>query len=512
MNVINQPNREIIKKLGNQVFIPGKKYRLNRYVVEERFEDKIVLYNGFNQALMDVNEEEYNNCINLVKNIDYVDFFFRNYFVVPEDYDETATLRNLMEAKRTKIDENYLKNTRLYTILPTTGCNARCFYCYEMGVKTKVMSKETAEKIATLIVKRYNEQQQSNSKSKNIPVKLHWFGGEPTMNVSVIDYICEILKANNVQYIGDIVSNGYLFDAELSKKARELWKIDAIQITIDGTEEVYNKTKAYVYKDDPNPFATVIGNIKNLIANGIRVTIRVNVDLYNAEDVKKLVPQIRETFGPEKLLSMYAYPIFEGHGIKRTEEHLKQTVDKLEEIDQILEYYGFFSPTRSDNSIHTHHCMSDGGEALVFAPDGSMGLCEHYVDSEFIGHIDDPENLDMEIVKKFWERVEDSEVCNECIDYLNCIRLSMCESLRNCNEQVRRWRCNQLKRKIRVRVKEYYNNLNNQRNQRNQRNQNNQRNCCRNQSNLEKDINEIKDSLKVLHNKVDTVFKLLNNR
>jgi radical SAM protein with 4Fe4S-binding SPASM domain len=499
MNVINQPNQEIIERLGGiQILVPGKNYRLNKYVVEERVDDRVVLYNGFNRALIDMNEEEYNNCISITRDLDYVDFFFRNYFVVPDDYDERAEIEKVMEGKRSQIDENYLKNTNLYTILPTTGCNARCFYCYELGTKTKVMTKETAEKIATLIVRRYKEKIRQNPDNRD-KVKLHWFGGEPTLGANIIDHICEILVANNVPFIGDIISNGYLFNPELSKKARELWKIDNAQITIDGTEEVYNKTKAYVYKDDPNPFKTVIGNIRNLISNGIRVAIRINVDLYNAEDVKNLIPQIKSEFGPENLLSMYAYPIFEGHGIKRTPEHLKQTIDKIEEIDQVLEDYGYSSGTIG-GGLSSHHCMADGGNALLFSPDGNIGLCEHYVDKEFIGHIDDPDNLNMEIVKKFWEREEDLEICSSCPDYLDCIRLSMCEDLRVCNEEIRRWRTNQVRRKVRNTVKRYYEEIRNKENNR-----------CQNSS-VEGDLAEIKESLRILHNKIDTIFRYLNNQ
>jgi sulfatase maturation enzyme AslB (radical SAM superfamily) len=36
-----------------------------------------------------------------------------------------------------------------YNILTTTGCNARCFYCFEEGVEIKTMSSRTAEQVAT---------------------------------------------------------------------------------------------------------------------------------------------------------------------------------------------------------------------------------------------------------------------------------------------------------------------------------------------------------------------------
>ena len=37
-------------------------------------------------------------------------------------------------------------------ILTTTGCNAKCPYCYEKGVKHSFLSKEVAEKIIKFII------------------------------------------------------------------------------------------------------------------------------------------------------------------------------------------------------------------------------------------------------------------------------------------------------------------------------------------------------------------------
>lgn len=56
------------------------------------------------------------------------------------------------------------KKTKSYTILTTTDCNARCFYCYELGRSRIPMSEQTAHEIADYI-----------SAPK---VNIHWFGGE----------------------------------------------------------------------------------------------------------------------------------------------------------------------------------------------------------------------------------------------------------------------------------------------------------------------------------------------
>ena len=108
-----------------------------------------------------------------------------------------------------------------------------------------------------------------------------------------------------------MISNGYLFDDNLIKTAKEDWNLQNVQITLDGTEEIYNKTKNYIYKNDENPFKRVINNIHKLAYNKISVSIRMNCDKHNFEDLIKLVHYLHEEFKGNDLVSMYVWPIFE---------------------------------------------------------------------------------------------------------------------------------------------------------------------------------------------------------
>ena len=119
-----------------------------------------------------------------------------------------------------------------------------------------------------------------------------WFGGAPLFRKKCINIICERLKESGIPYRSSMISNGYLFDEKTVNEAKNLWKLKNVQITIDGTKDIYNKTKSFVYKNG-NPFETVMGNIKRLSENGISVTIRINVGKFNAEDAEKLICEIR---------------------------------------------------------------------------------------------------------------------------------------------------------------------------------------------------------------------------
>ena len=114
-----------------------------------------------------------------------------------------------------------------------------------------------------------------------------------------------------------MISNGYLMNEETVKKAKDFWNLSNIQITLDGTEKIYNKVKNYIYKDNSNPFKTVIDNIHHLLNNNILVSVRMNCDKHNEEDLKELVKYLSEEFKGENNFSMYVWPIFE-EGFKRS--------------------------------------------------------------------------------------------------------------------------------------------------------------------------------------------------
>lgn len=50
-----------------------------------------------------------------------------------------------------------------------------------------------------------------------------------------------------------------------------------IQVTLDGTEGVYNAVKRYVDAGEKSPYQVVLANIRGLLDAGVRVIVRLNV-------------------------------------------------------------------------------------------------------------------------------------------------------------------------------------------------------------------------------------------
>ena len=70
------------------------------------------------------------------------------WFLVPQSHDDRLLSRQITDVAR--MLEKSSDAITHYTILPTTDCNARCFYCYEKGRRRIPMTDRTAQKVADL--------------------------------------------------------------------------------------------------------------------------------------------------------------------------------------------------------------------------------------------------------------------------------------------------------------------------------------------------------------------------
>ena len=155
-------------------------------------------------------------------------------YLVPAVFDEYEYARQFRKVGELMTKKR--KEITAFTVFTTTDCNARCFYCYELGRPRLPMSERVARDAAAYIAKV----------SGGKEVKLTWFGGEPLYNAGVIDIIVDELRSRGVPFHAGMVSNGYLFDKETIRKAKEDWALRWVQITLDGTEEQYNHIKGFI--------------------------------------------------------------------------------------------------------------------------------------------------------------------------------------------------------------------------------------------------------------------------
>ena len=432
MRVIVQGNKRIeqllTKKIQNDVI-----YRPSSYLLIQRIEDGFLFCNTVTGALAYLTEDEKRVFDDLPSfpNDNYKDLIKHGY-VVRSDCDELQIVEQLRAVfLKLKESRRIINN---YNILPTTGCNARCFYCYQSDIKHVSMTKETADQLISFIATHHSDEK----------VKLSWFGGEPTLCIPRINQICNGLKELNIDFESEMVTNGYLFDSDLVKHAKNTWNLKTIQITLDGTEEVYNKTKAYVGIKD-NAFVKVMRNVKLLLDEKIYVNIRLNFDDHNGKDLKKLIKDLTNEFSSEATMAIYIRQLDENVGfnpIKHSSSDIKRLKKEFIELQQLLENNGWSQIWRFVlPSLVTCSCMADDPTYIQCTPDGLFSKCEDYINEHIVGDLANGINNRGEVL---WLRQRICyESCKKCPLFPSCRKL-----LKNC--PVRTQECDINNRDMRI--------------------------------------------------------------
>lgn len=419
MNTIIEKNSFVLNILGEPIIDKNTKYRLSKYSMILNYKNTALIYNTMTKELAELDTEEAKLLLSdnrFVAN-DILFPLIKNWFLVAENVNEKLLNDQLVVIAKLRVKCDAITN---FVIFPTTDCNARCFYCFEKGYKRLNMSEHTAVDVANYIIKV----------SKGKRIKLNWFGGEPLFNSDAIDTICSSLMSKNIDYFSHMVSNGYLFDDETIQKSKQIWKLKSVQITLDGSETIYNKTKAYIYKNVESPFKTVYRNIGKLLLNDIRVKIRLNMDMHNIEDLYELIDMLYNDYRHFENLTIYPAILFEEiGGDKKRRNDIERELVYSAYLDLCLYLLdkGLLNILPLSRVIRTHRCMADNDASVEILPNGNLGKCEHYTDCEIFGSIYNDEK-DNDLIDSWKVLRKEIEFCSECIHYPNCIKLEKCKN------------------------------------------------------------------------------------
>lgn len=377
-------------------------YRLNKFVIKADVQDGWMLYNTMTGGVIFIHESD-----DLHESLDELE---KMHFYVPLGFDEVELVNKLRATKSSASKNQYING---YTILTTMDCNARCFYCYEKGQPRISMTEKIATDVAEFIIR----------KASNKPVDLRWFGGEPLVNTNVIDIICNAMIKNGIQFKSSMISNGLLFTDSIILKAKDVWQLKRVQITLDGTKDVYQKAKSY--KDAVgNEFERVIDNINKLIEAKIKVIIRLNQGLYNTSDLLELIDFLSIKFRGKKLVSVYNHLLFDEE-IKPETPSGYDGYKRFKQLQNKIIECGLFINNPLKKKLKFGHCMADNDASVIITPKGEIGKCEHFANQHLIGNIYDPAFDSCEILR--WkEQYQPIEKCFECPLYPQCVRLKMC--------------------------------------------------------------------------------------
>ena len=315
-------------------------------------------------------------------------------FLVEQDFDDLAQYA-MVKAVLLSMEKRE-QGAKIFTILPTTGCNARCVYCYQQGIAVRSMTVETAERVAEFICR---EKRQG-------AVKLHWFGGEPLCAAGTISGICRRLREKEIEYTSSITTNGSLFTPELIREAVELWNLKKAQVSMDGAKEDYEARKQYIRPDLHN-YDIVMDNVGRLAAAGVNVVVRCNCDPQNAPRVYGFMDECAARFG--SFGNVRVSPAILNEEWREREKSLAAFAEQ-KKLRRYAEELGLTHRRTFPVRLKTHQCMADsGGKNIIIDPDGGLHVCEDRVGGAPLGSVFDPE-------PPVWPTSPDepAEECRDC--------------------------------------------------------------------------------------------------
>lgn len=138
----------------------------------------------------------------------------------------------------------------------SNACNLACKYCYANGGNytkpNSLMSKKVAKDIVTFIKNNLNHIE-----------TIFFFGGEPLLNIDIIEYICSEFKDKKFK----LITNGTLINDKILYVLKE-YSI-SVGLSLDGPSDIHNNSR--ITKEGEPTFEIIMDNIQKLKDNNIDI-------------------------------------------------------------------------------------------------------------------------------------------------------------------------------------------------------------------------------------------------
>ncbi|WP_368292867.1 radical SAM peptide maturase, CXXX-repeat target family [Dehalobacter sp. TBBPA1] len=319
------------------------------------------------------------------------------------------------------------------TFVVTERCNLNCSYCYETHKSGKVMTKDIAKKAVDFILNK--RKLNGYIKFNDSPaVILEFIGGEPLLEIDLIDYIVDYFRFRAFElgiswadnYMVSITSNGILFDTpKVQSFLRKNKGRVSLGITIDGNRDLHDACRRF--PDGRGSYDIVESAVKKGLKLGIQESTKMTISPTN---VMYLSAALQNLWGLG-LRGAYANCIYEEGW---TIEHAKILFDEMIKLaDFLLKNKNFskywtslFDETIGQELIEDKNWCGGNGEMLAIGTDGKLYPCIRFMqyslstpcrEEKSIGSIETGillENEWLEQLKRITMSSQSEEKCNTC--------------------------------------------------------------------------------------------------
>ena len=232
------------------------------------------------------------------------------------------------------------------TFIVTKDCQLACKYCYLVGKNEKErMPWEIAKQAIDYILDREDE-------FKEESVVWDFIGGEPFLEIELIDWICDYLKAEMFRknhhwfnsYRFSFSTNGINYDSEkvqnfIKKNISHL----SIGITIDGTELKHDLNRVYKHSEKGS-YKDVVRNIPLWLEQFPNAGTKVTISSPDIPYIKESVLHLYSLGIHEVNINVVFEDVWKEGDDKLFEEQLMQLADAIIEGGYYQDYAcSFFS-------------------------------------------------------------------------------------------------------------------------------------------------------------------------
>lgn len=378
-------------------------YKPSNFNLFRENNNNLIIYNSLSGGVLELNGElrkEYENFL-LYKNKlsdELLENLIKGRMIVDEDDDERDLINAMSKLSR-------FSNQALgLTIAPTMNCNFACPYCYEEGRRYNSMSDKTISNVVEFI---------NNNMQGRQHLSIAWYGGEPLLGIDSIENITNKLLKNQdkYSYSANMVSNGYLLDRKMAERLHSL-KVKSVQITIDGPKEIHDKRR--VLRSGKGSFDRILANIQQAY-DLLQITIRVNVDKDNVQEVDKLLDCL-DKYSLQKKVSLYIAPIDNINDTCNAEkcftsQEFAQEQMKFYSRNHDRGYFFVKIPTTNPGI-----CGAVSASSFIIDPLGDLYKCWDDIGDtkEKVGNINEPIHYNKNLVKWLNYNCQTDNNCKTC--------------------------------------------------------------------------------------------------
>ena len=262
-------------------------------------EERILAYNGLTSSLAVWDEAEREiyggvsdggadngRALAIAGNDRYLSSVLENLeqgrFVIDENFDERKLVNQIVNLNR------YDQSWATLTIAPTLACNFGCDYCYQNDSdRMGRMSDETRRRAVEFVKKRAEGKR---------GLTVAWYGGEPLLAsdlvLSMSKELADYCEAHHTSYNSIIATNGFFLTGETAERLAAA-KVVSAQVTLDGDRAGHDQRR--ILKDGGATFDRILANaVEAVEVRGFSISIRVNIDKRNKNDVEGLLIRLRD--------------------------------------------------------------------------------------------------------------------------------------------------------------------------------------------------------------------------